>query len=132
MYLYLTYVRLVKEMESSDFIQDIHGVWIWNPLLAEDQVCEWTGPSRFGYASGFGTLVWYLDSKPVSTYIGHMRQGKFHGKGVCKFADGDKYDGDWCEGLRHGYGVHTFKDGTVYRGHWENGKKETSLATATW
>jgi hypothetical protein len=118
-------------MERSDFIQDIHGTLIWNPMMEAHDACEWTGPSRYGYASGFGTLVWYVDRKPVSTYVGHMRQGKFHGKGICNFADGDKYDGDWHEGLRHGYGVQTFKDGTVYKGRWERNTRKGALASVS-
>lgn len=114
-------------MENSGFIQDMHGVWVWNPMAAENENCEWTGPSRFGYASGFGTLVWYRHGKPVSTYIGNMRHGKCHGKGLYNFPSGDKYDGEWQDGLRHGYGVFTAKDGSVSKGRWEKDTRKGSL-----
>lgn len=110
-------------MEKSGFIQDINGTWIWNPMLAEHESCEWTGPSKNGYASGFGTLVWYWQRKPVSTYVGNMQDGKCHGKGIYHFVNGDKYDGEWYKGVRHGYGVHIAKDGKMYKGNWADDKR---------
>jgi hypothetical protein len=115
-------------MEKSGFIQDINGIWIWDPMTSEQESCEWTGPSRFGYASGFGTLVWYGQGRPVATYIGNMRHGKCHGKGVYNFACGDKYDGEWQDGLRHGYGVFIANDGSVSKGRWEKDIRRSGLS----
>jgi hypothetical protein len=58
-------------------------------------------------------------------YKGEWENGKMHGNGIMKFADGDVYEGEWENGKEHGSGVMTFADrfdGYVYEGAWENGK----------
>jgi hypothetical protein len=84
-----------------------------------------------------------------ATYIGEVKNGKFHGKGVqsgdvdgvfCKYvgyfendksdgqgvytwSDGDKYEGSYKNGEQHGQGVYTWSDGDKYEGSYENGNR---------
>ena len=39
-----------------------------------------------------------------------------HGRGECKWADGNYYDGDWEANLRHGNGKFVSIEGYVYTG----------------
>jgi len=49
-------------------------------------------------------------------------EGKRHGLGVLKFADGTLYAGEFNNGMNHGYGVLTFNDKSCYAGQLEDGK----------
>ena len=42
-------------------------------------------------------------------YEGQFKAKKAHGKGMMKWKEGDKYDGEWVEGLRHGHGTYFSK-----------------------
>lgn len=42
-------------------------------------------------------------------YEGGFKAKKAHGKGLMKWREGDKYEGDWVEGLRHGKGTYFSK-----------------------
>ena len=59
--------------------------------------------------------------------------GNYHGRGLCRFADGSYYDGEWNNGLRHGLGTYRFPDGTTYTGGWDtdrmHGHGEMKYAT---
>jgi hypothetical protein len=46
--------------------------------------------------------------------------GKHHGKGVMKWANGDEYEGKWIDGKRHGKGLMKWADGREYTGDWVN------------
>jgi hypothetical protein len=39
---------------------------------------------------------------PDAKHEGEWKNGKKHGKGVLKFADGDAFEGDWKEGQKIG------------------------------
>jgi hypothetical protein len=106
-----------------EFVNDINGVLIWNPMPAEAETAHWSGDAKSGYAFGEGLLTWYHHKKEVSSYQGFMKHGKPEGFGIYKFADGDIYAGQWKSGLRHGEGKQWFKDGRFYSGLWENDKK---------
>jgi len=63
---------------------------------------------------------------PEGKYIGEIRNGKPHGKGILYYNESDEngrnfYDGEWRNGIRHGKGVITWKDGSKYEGDWDNG-----------
>lgn len=49
-------------------------------------------------------------------------EGKYHGKGVFKFASGDVYDGEWKDGQMDGQGMYKYSDGDVYEGNYKNGQ----------
>ena len=42
-------------------------------------------------------------------YQGQLKQKKAHGRGLMKWREGDKYEGDWVDGLRHGKGEYFSK-----------------------
>ena len=45
-----------------------------------------------------------------------MRHGVRQGKGVCTWADGSVYDGEWYDGMRQGKGTQTYTNGKIYVG----------------
>ncbi len=47
-----------------------------------------------------------------------------HGKGIMKFALGDKYDGNWRDGFKDGKGTYWYPNGNRYDGNWKNNKKD--------
>merc|ERR1712179_349580 len=56
------------------------------------------------------------------TYEGEWsKEGKKHGLGVLRFADGCTYEGRFAHGLFHGNGTLTFTDGTTYQGEFRDG-----------
>ncbi|KAL9188942.1 hypothetical protein ACHAXT_011432 [Thalassiosira profunda] len=59
-------------------------------------------------------------------YEGGIRDGKPHGRGVFRLADGSGgscYEGEWADGSRHGRGTAKYSDGGVYEGQWVEGVK---------
>lgn len=50
--------------------------------------------------------------------------GKPHGRGVCVYSDGGRYEGDWVEGKREGKGRMTWADGRMYNGQWKGDVRE--------
>ncbi|PWA26770.1 hypothetical protein CCH79_00000807, partial [Gambusia affinis] len=59
---------------------------------------------------GDGEYIFPTDTK----YVGEIRDGKFHGKGVLYFTNGSKYDATWEEGIAID-GSFFFPDGLEYR-----------------
>ena len=55
-------------------------------------------------------------------FEGQVVDGKRHGVGEYRYADGSKYAGEWFKGYRQGYGQLTSKDGTTYCGEWDRNK----------
>lgn len=45
-----------------------------------------------------------------------------HGKGIFKWANGNRYEGDYKEDKKDGTGIFYFADGKVYKGSWHHGK----------
>jgi len=56
-------------------------------------------------------------------YVGEVKDGKPHGRGVATFKSGLKYVGDYKNGFREGQGTVTFKDGSKYAGGFKADKK---------
>ena len=57
-------------------------------------------------------------------YEGELnKQGKREGKGTCKFATGETFEGEWRDGKMHGKGRLALADGDVFEGTWRNGAK---------
>ena len=42
-------------------------------------------------------------------YEGGFKAKKAHGRGIMKWREGDKYEGEWKDGLRHGQGTYFSK-----------------------
>ena len=49
-----------------------------------------------------------------------MRHGVRQGVGVCTWANGSKYSGNWFDGMRHGMGNFTDMQGNQFEGMWKN------------
>lgn len=47
-----------------------------------------------------------------------------NGKGLCKYPNGDVYEGEWKDSNPHGFGIYRFKNGDIYIGEWNEGKKD--------
>ena len=54
------------------------------------------------------------------TYEGGYLNGKYHGQGVIKFSNGDRYVGNFQYGKRNGYGTYYWKDGGKVAGTFHN------------
>jgi len=66
---------------------------------------------------GSGVLVYYKN--PILKYDGSFKNGKKHGNGIEKYADGDTYNGEFKNNLKNGNGTLYSKDGTIkYSGQW--------------
>ena len=51
-------------------------------------------------------------------YVGEIKKGKPHGRGVLKYSNGSKYVGEFQEGKCQGQGMLTCCEGTTYEGEW--------------
>jgi len=51
-----------------------------------------------------------------------MKDGKKNGKGVCRFANGDLYEGDFVDDKQHGLGVMIFANGDKYKGEFNENR----------
>ena len=56
-------------------------------------------------------------------YVGHVVNGKHHGKGKLTWPSGDTYEGDFVNDIIQGKGKYTFASGTVFEGEWRDGKR---------
>jgi len=71
------------------------------------------------------TLIIFLISCttiPSITYEGDVNEeGKYHGKGVITYPNGEKYVGEFKDGKRNGQGTYTFPDSSKYVGEFKDG-----------
>lgn len=55
-------------------------------------------------------------------YNGHVNEKHMpEGRGICTWANGNSYDGDFVNGKQHGHGTYQFSDGCNVVGKWKNG-----------
>ena len=50
--------------------------------------------------------------------------GKKHGRGTHRFADGGVYEGEFANGKHHGQGMYRYVGGAVYEGEWKSGNMD--------
>ncbi len=88
------------------------------------------GCIRGNCENGQGT---YVFQDAVAKFTGSFQAGRAHGKGICEYANGDRYEGEWANGQFNGFGTLIFKDGRRAEGQWQNGKfiKKTLTAQQT-
>lgn len=60
----------------------------------------------------------HVEKYENGVYDGEFVNGKRHGKGKYKWADGAEYDGDWKDGNMDGKGRKKWADGNMYNGDW--------------
>lgn len=70
-------------------------------------------------ADGKGT---YIYKEGSAKYVGDFKNDLPHGYGICTYANGDRYRGEWQEGAFGGKGTLYLRDGTVVDGYWRNGE----------
>lgn len=70
------------------------------------------------------------------SYEGEFRRGKCHGKGVRRYSQGGRYEGDWVEGFVDGFGVEIFPVGSRFHGQYKegarNGYGKMSMSSGEW
>eukprot|EP01034_Spumella_vulgaris_P027390 gene27390-34098_t len=63
-----------------------------------------------------------VEVNAVGIYSGGFVEGKRHGRGTMKFAEGDVYCGDWVNGLVDGCGYDVVVNSGTYLGEFKAGK----------
>ncbi len=90
---------------------------VWNAYPKPSETVTWSGACADGKARGRGTNVWRAlingDWKEKK-YTGEMKDGKWHGRGICVTANGDRYEGDWKDGKEHGRGWRLIVSRSIY------------------
>jgi hypothetical protein len=56
-------------------------------------------------------------------YEGHLSNGKKHGYGVYRYADGSRYEGNWHQDKKQGQGTQKYLNGSIYEGDWFDGQR---------
>ncbi len=102
---------LLARLEHYTSVEYTNGVW------------------RHEVKTGEGT---YIDDGLLE-YNGSFVNGRFHGKGTIRYANGTKYQGDWFEGRMQGHGSYTTPEGDTYIGEMEDNQfnGEGTLTKAT-
>jgi len=101
-----------------------HGLGVWKGARGDQYYGEWKNDNMHGQATLSRQV---LDLSIIGcTYTGSVNaSNQQHGLGVCKFANGDQYDGQWKNGLYYGHDSPSSADGTKYRNKWDNGTEYT-------
>mmetsp|Transcript_23521 Transcript_23521/g.44732 ORF Transcript_23521/g.44732 Transcript_23521/m.44732 type:complete len:421 (-) Transcript_23521:164-1426(-) len=75
-----------------------------------------------GERHGKGTMRWANGDK----YVGEFYEGTRQGSGTLNFADSSEYVGDWWNNYMHGSGTRRFVNGDIYVGDYRYSKREGS------
>ena len=54
-----------------------------------------------------------IEYEDGSVYVGEVKDGKEHGRGIETYPDGTRYEGEYKDGKKHGRGIFTFPDGST-------------------
>lgn len=85
-----------------------------------EQFYSYDGHWKDGRMHGFGRYK-FADGM---LYVGHFREGKPHGDGRSEYPGGTSYEGEWRAGRHEGKGEMRYGSGSVYVGHWKEGKRQ--------
>lgn len=88
-------------------------------VLDPELAGSYAGGCKDGFANGKG------EARGVAEYRGEFRMGMKHGRGVKRWPDGDRYDGEFADDRRHGTGDYTWsptgpRSGERYVGSYRN------------
>jgi len=113
------------EVPGGAWIRTDIGVKIWDRKPQLGEIVTWSGAASDseGYAAGTGILQFMQNGQPVITYEGEMVKGRFHGKGVLRWRDGNSYEGDFMNDQPTGKGIFRWANGDYYEGDFCNGKR---------
>lgn len=75
------------------------------------------GQVKEGKKEGCG--VWICDK---NVFIGNFIEDERYGKGMCLYAEGDVYDGEWENGVFNGKGTYKLNDGEMFVGEFMGGE----------
>lgn len=116
------FTSLFKSSVPGRWVVTDTGAKIWDDEPLPDEVVKWSGAmDEKGYATGTGVLQFIQDGKVGITFEGQMLKGKYSGKGIFKFANGDNYEGDFVEGAFCGKGIFKWiETGNYYEGDFVN------------
>ena len=64
-----------------------------------------------------------VDYPERGRYEGEFKDGKPHGQGIMKYANGDVYDGRWAADCKSGKGTMKYANGDVYDGYWMDDRR---------
>jgi hypothetical protein len=86
---------------------------------------EYVGSFNLGKMHGQGKLT---DFKNKFVYEGEFMWGKYHGSGSIEFFDNEdvpflRYKGMFNAGMKEGYGICEYADGSAYDGEWKADKR---------
>lgn len=75
----------------------------------------------------------------IESYSGNKKNNKYHGKGVLKFKNDEKYEGEFLKGQFYGFGTYTYGPKSTsafekYEGYYKKGKRSGTgiLKTDDW
>lgn len=89
---------------------------VW-PLAGELRADRCVGDCR----DGRGVLI---DTVGNPVYTGTWRAGRFHGRGIFYYKNGERYEGDFRDGRPHGRGAYfDARDRVLYRGELRDGQR---------
>ncbi|KAA6401525.1 MAG: putative 2-isopropylmalate synthase [Streblomastix strix] len=69
-------------------------------------------------AGGAGNFLSTDYESPSDVYVGGWMSDKRHGRGICDYANGNRYEGEWAYDQRHGTGTLFLTSGSRYQGQW--------------
>ena len=94
-------------------MQDGKGVAIWPDGTMFEGLWD---QSKYVY----GRVIW----PGGNSYTGHFQDRRMHGRGVYRWLNGEKFDGEWAHHRRlDGDGEMLYANGNIYKGKFKNEKR---------
>ncbi len=120
---------------AGEWAADQNGCKIWNAAPGPDETVTWSGSCKDGYASGKGTVQWFVRGKATSRDSGELREGMYHGRTTHENLRPDcgkdctkKYVGEFIKNSMRGACGHIwFGDGDEYEGCVDEALNRTGL-----
>jgi hypothetical protein len=98
------------------------GCLVWNEMPQPDEVVHWTGACVNGLAEGAGQVRWVFGGQE-ECYLGTMKAGRAHGRGVYVWARGEHYEGEMINGVQTGRLIRRWYEGERYEGDYVENRR---------